>query len=602
MPRITSTASRGLTRIGLKQVLAPTFAFYSSYPNLTVSESGETVYISHTNLTPGSTLYWTIEHITTTSADFPSDSGSFTVLPGNLSYFSYNISADQFTEFTEEFRLQIRTGSTSGPVVLTSSIITLEDTSKTVFTGGTLPTGYRLASYAAPPVVPGAITDAEVFIATSNTDQIFPTTFTYYYSTDLTNWTAVTDVYGIGYRAGLNTLVFYNANSDDSQYGQLYLVTYAGDNSAGLTIWQSDGGGGGGFFPISESNVWPSTATARIYIGYRNEPAFLLLTTELTGRIKNSGYQSWTQINSAGFNFTASNIQANIGWAYNTDTIVAANYNDASGVRIVRSTDLGFSWDAVVDNTDWTAPGTEYVKGIAYGQGGYYALCANGADLVSTSNNGATWTAPAAVDGLRAGADNIWSVRTGSGFNEQNRVMVTYSGANNTYVSILQFVVDPGVFPPVPTLTAFELGPFATPITEIYTNGTQIFGSTPGSTIYVLDPDQAVIGPIPAEIEFTIVSADWGGAVAVASGPALLFTGPLNATSAGIIQDLVSFLDTPVAVIDVFVNDSFVSTETIFAYNSSPSVISIDTVDGWPAPFSGSNQPNGTVIRFVQVS
>jgi hypothetical protein len=598
MPRLSALSNRSLTGIGIG-VLDPVYQFDLYESTSMPDENDSKTFIIRTQFVPlSTTLYWTINHITTSPGDFVSDSGSITLLGDGSSQINLQLVSDQLTEGTEQFSVQLRTGSTSGPVVATSWIVDIEDTSLTVYTGGQLPTGYRLASFASPPSVSGVITDAEVFVASSITDQ-GTDQFAYYYSSDLTNWTQYSDAgfQGINYRADINTLAFYNSNTEDSEYGQLYLVIQSSGSPASLVVWN------GSFFAPTDTSITIPSDPARIYIGYRNGPAFLLLTTGLDGMIKNNyGYSNWTRINSAGFNFTASNIQANIGWAYNTDIVVAANYNDPSGVRIVRSTDLGFSWDAVVDDTDWTGAGTEYVKGIAVGQGGYYALCANGADLVSTSTDGANWTTPAAVPGLRAGADNIWSVRTGTGFSTADRVIVTYSGANDTYVSILQFVFDTEVFPPQSTLTAFELGPFATPITEIISNGRQIFGSTPGGAIYVLDPTQAVIGPIPAEVEFTVVSSDWGGAVAVASAQALIFSGPLNATSAGIIQDLITFFATPVTTIDVFVNDTFVSTETIVTTNSSSSFIAIDTADGWTSPFNGSNQPNGTVIRFVQVA
>jgi hypothetical protein len=86
------------------------------------------------NLGPAGTYYWTIDHITTTNADFlGSTSGSFTTLTANASsqYFTFQLNPDITTEGNETFTISIRTGSTSGPAIVTSSVITAIDYSKT---------------------------------------------------------------------------------------------------------------------------------------------------------------------------------------------------------------------------------------------------------------------------------------------------------------------------------------------------------------------------------------------------------------------------------------------------------------------------------------
>ena len=596
MPRLSTLSSRSLTGIGIG-VLDPVYSFdpFTSEPD----ENDSITLVLRTQFVPlSTTFYWTINHITSSPQDFVSDSGSISLLGDGSGQINISLVEDQLTEGIEQFSVQLRTGSTSGPVIITSDIIDIEDTSLTVYTGGQLPAGYRLASFAAPPAVSGVITDAEVFVASSITDQ-GTDQFAYYYSSDLTNWTQYSDAgfQGIVYRADINTLAFYNGDNEDTEYGRLYVVIDNGGNAT-LSQWN------GSFF-TSLRSMGDDPAPARIYIGYRNGPAFLLLTTSLTGIIKNDyGYTNWTEINSTGV--TASNIQANIAWGYNTDIVVAANYNDPGGVRIVRSDDLGYSWTAVVDDTDWTAPGTEYAKGVAYGLGSYYALCANGADLVSTSNDGTNWTVPAAVPGLRAGADNIWSIRIPSGFSTVELALITYTGANDTYVSILGYLpFDPFAPPGPPTLVAYEVGPFNSSITEILSNGRQVFGSTPGGTIHVLDLDQQVLGPIPASVEFTILDGDWNY-VAGVQGPDMLFSsGPPTSNTLSILGDIEAFLLTPVATMEVYVNGNLVGSVTIEGFDAefaAEGFLAIGSADGWPAPFSGSPQPAGTVIRFVQIS
>jgi len=95
------------------------------------------------NLGPAGTYYWTILNGDTTNGDFDVTSGVVTpsVLNGTA-----NISISTRTDFTTEgpqtFQVQIRTGSTSGPVILTSASVTINDTSTTVTASGS-PTSFN---------------------------------------------------------------------------------------------------------------------------------------------------------------------------------------------------------------------------------------------------------------------------------------------------------------------------------------------------------------------------------------------------------------------------------------------------------------------------
>lgn len=92
-------------------------------------------------------LYWTIKHITTTAMDFSTTSGMFDANgwgtsvynPGyswynnpygdELGRFGISTIPENVTEGTETFQVQIREVSYSGPVVLTSPVISIADTS-----------------------------------------------------------------------------------------------------------------------------------------------------------------------------------------------------------------------------------------------------------------------------------------------------------------------------------------------------------------------------------------------------------------------------------------------------------------------------------------
>jgi hypothetical protein len=101
----------------------PTYIWHPSYSNPTTITEGTTYsyYIQTTNVPNGTTLYWSITHGTTSSADFSSNSGSFTV-NNNIGVFSISPTDDGINDAGETFTLNVRTESTSGPIVLTRSI------------------------------------------------------------------------------------------------------------------------------------------------------------------------------------------------------------------------------------------------------------------------------------------------------------------------------------------------------------------------------------------------------------------------------------------------------------------------------------------------
>jgi hypothetical protein len=106
---------------------------YSVSANTTTIDEGDSVTftINTTDVDNGTTLYWT-NLGTTTGADFSdsNNSGSFTIT-SNVGTVTRTLNSDITTEGSETVILQIRTGSTSGLVVATSSTVTVNDTSRT---------------------------------------------------------------------------------------------------------------------------------------------------------------------------------------------------------------------------------------------------------------------------------------------------------------------------------------------------------------------------------------------------------------------------------------------------------------------------------------
>ena len=83
-----------------------------------------------TGVANGTTLYYTVTG-TVTGADFDGGAlptGGFSI-NNNAGAVSFGLVADGATEGTEYYALEIRTGSTSGPVVATSAFVTVNDTS-----------------------------------------------------------------------------------------------------------------------------------------------------------------------------------------------------------------------------------------------------------------------------------------------------------------------------------------------------------------------------------------------------------------------------------------------------------------------------------------
>jgi Concanavalin A-like lectin/glucanases superfamily len=109
---------------------SPTYTF-SLLPSSMSEGVVSTINFQTTGVASG-TYYWTLNNASTVNADFTNLSGSFTTT-GTISITtgSFTISpiADSLTEGFEFFTISVRTTSTTGPIVATSNIISITDTS-----------------------------------------------------------------------------------------------------------------------------------------------------------------------------------------------------------------------------------------------------------------------------------------------------------------------------------------------------------------------------------------------------------------------------------------------------------------------------------------
>lgn len=89
--------------------------------------SSLTFNVGGSNIVNG-TYYWTVQNNTTANADFSAVSGSFTIT-SNVGSLSVTTVADATTEGAQTFSVAIRSGSISGTILQTSSLVTINDTS-----------------------------------------------------------------------------------------------------------------------------------------------------------------------------------------------------------------------------------------------------------------------------------------------------------------------------------------------------------------------------------------------------------------------------------------------------------------------------------------
>ena len=116
--------------------LNPTYAFTTTPASINEGSAGSFT-VTTTDVPVGTTLYWTINHVSTVAADFAAESGSFTnagTLASSTGSFNITPTADFITEGAQTFTVSIRTVSITGTVVTTSTSVTVNDTSVETYT------------------------------------------------------------------------------------------------------------------------------------------------------------------------------------------------------------------------------------------------------------------------------------------------------------------------------------------------------------------------------------------------------------------------------------------------------------------------------------
>jgi len=125
-----ATTNKTATRTFNWNIQAPTYTITPASSSVNEG-SALTFNVGGTNITNG-TYYWSINNISTAAGDFSASTGSFTIT-SNAGSFNVTATADVTTEGAQTFTVSLRTGSVSGTIVATSSTVTINDTSLTLW-------------------------------------------------------------------------------------------------------------------------------------------------------------------------------------------------------------------------------------------------------------------------------------------------------------------------------------------------------------------------------------------------------------------------------------------------------------------------------------
>ena len=396
-------------------------ATYTITPDANNVNEGSTLSISvgGTNIVAG-TYYWTINHTTTNSSDFSANSGSFNI-SNNSGSFSISPSADNTTEGAQTFTVSVRSGSTSGTVLITTSSITVNDTSLYP-AEGTLLNSYCLNYGVSPYALRRVYADGSG--GSSNSDTDYSTTCGYIAPNTLQSQ------YCVSYGVAPYTLRRTYYYGPDASYGTYNVDT---NNSATCGWVQTYN---------ETASVSPTTVSLSNYTtlstsgGLANATAYLAVTDN--GDSQPSSFPTAFTLDGSG-NYTNTVTGSAIS-AIPADKRLWVYFPYSGNVRSARA-------NIVLDYG--TAVGGEYCSGTsryqnyANGSGGTYA------SLVDPYSVACGWTPPTAT----------WSVtysNSGSSGNINVTVNVSLSGTGPTQTFYFSgYVSQNGAYFNMPSVTVY---------------------------------------------------------------------------------------------------------------------------------------------------
>jgi hypothetical protein len=335
MPKLSSFSDRIFLNNGVRYTLSTIYTLTPAANNVNEGSS-LTFIVSGSNITNG-TYYWTVSR----PEDFAVSSGSFTIT-SNSGSFSVTPTADDSLEGSETFTASIRSGSTSGTILQTSSSVTINDTS----TGTLVPSSTR------------------AFTVAQGTNQGL-------FTTDGITWAEVTlPYYDIWLDSNYNPAAAGRACA--LAWGRAIYSTDFGQT------WSSATGMGGGAGTVSA--LAPVTSTVWITMGAN--------TTEYFRSTDNG--QTWSSFN-FGSTYNGRGV-AGVGAGLAvivTDSLTYYTTTDGSSF-----TPRTFPSNPG-NHTGWRR--IEYVNGL------YIAMETNNHRYIMTSSDGTNWTVRDVTVGVNSG-------------------------------------------------------------------------------------------------------------------------------------------------------------------------------------------------------
>jgi len=415
--------------------------YFTSVPSSMTEGDYQTVSIITSNVPNGTTLHWTIKHGTTSAGDFFATSDSF-VINANSGSFAIETIEDRLTEGSQNFEIEIRTGSTSGTVVATSSLVTINDTSVTVLT----PT-YSFTTY------PASINEGSsgAFIVTTSN---VPNNTTLY-------WT-------INFASTPDDVIIVSPDDFTSTSGSFTIT----NNTGAFSI------------PIAANNIFEGTESFNVEVRTSSTTGSVVLQgssisiAEISTCTITSAPTTIAEGSTGNFQIRTTNVADNttLYWTISHETSSAGDFSDVSGSFVVSNNNGAFSI-SVIDNPAGEGSETFTVRvrsGSLFG-----SILATSSTITITETETYQFTSiPVSINEKASATFEL------STTNVLNNTRLYWTVLHNT-TSSQDFVSDSGSFTITNNLGSFTLSTVA----DLTTEGNQTFriqlrkGSTSGDIV-----------------------------------------------------------------------------------------------------------------------
>jgi plastocyanin len=393
---------------------SPTYAVAPAANNVDEG-SALTFNITTTNVADATTLYWTV----TSASDFSTSTGSFAIT-SNAGSVAVTPTADSTTEGAETFTLQIRTGSTGGTIVVTSSTVTINDTSTT-------PGPTYDATPASASVNEGSA--LTINVATTN---VSDATTLYWTATNSGDFSTASGSFAITSDTGSFTVT---PTADTTTEGaETFQIQIRTDSISGTIVDTSDA------ITINDTSTTPGpTYAVAPASGSVNEGSALVFNVS-TANVDDATTLYWTVTNAGDFSTSSGSfaISSNAGTFSVTPTADATTEGAETFTAQIRTGSTGgtivVTSSAVTINDTSAAAGADYTINVGNNGASDYTLSGtdrngsvSGNDPALAFNNGDVvdfvvsasghpfWIKTAQVTGTGSGATGVSNNGTQSG-------------------------------------------------------------------------------------------------------------------------------------------------------------------------------------------